>query len=112
MTFAILAAEATITLATGNWSAPSAVLPVLLYCDADALSAFETAAAAAAASALCLTSERVDSSRVHCRNIGPSVAAECPTLEIANKHPDQATHAITDSLTPPSLQRGQGPRHT
>lgn len=79
-TFGSTAAEAAMTLAIGRSPEHSSILPVLLYSDARRLSALEMDAAAAAASAFCLTSGRVDSSRLHCRRIAPSAAADCPSL--------------------------------
>ena len=82
ITFAMLAALATTTEAEiGSASGKDA--PCTLYSSAREVSAFDTAAAAAASSALCLTASSSDASRVHVRSTGPADAAEVPTLHIA-----------------------------
>lgn len=82
ITFAMLAALATTTEAEIG-SALDEDASCRLYSSAREVSAFDTAAAAAASSALCPTASSSDASRVHVRSTGPSDAAEVPTLHIA-----------------------------
>ena len=80
-TFAMPAALATTTEAEiGSALDEGASCP--LYSSARDVSAFDTAAAAAASSALCLTASSSDALRVHVRSTGPSDAAEVPALHI------------------------------
>ena len=82
ITFAMVAALATTTEAEIG-SALDDDPFCTLYSSAREVSAFDTAAAAAASSALCLTASSSDASRVHVRSTGPSDDAEVPTLHNA-----------------------------
>ena len=82
ITFAMLAALATSTDAEIG-SALDKDASCMLYSSAREVSAFDTAAAAAASSALRFTAPSSDASRLHVRSTGPPDAAEVPTLHIA-----------------------------
>ena len=80
LTLAMPAAVATTTVAD-RLSSPDEDALWVLYSSARDVCAFDTAAAEAAASALCLTASRAEASRLHSRGIGPSDAAEVPSLQ-------------------------------
>ena len=82
ITFAMLAALATATEAEIG-SVLDEAASCTLYSSAREVSAFDTAAAAAASSALCRTASSSDASRVHVRSTGPSDDAKVPTLHSA-----------------------------
>ena len=79
LTLAMPAAVATTTVA--DRLSPLDEDVWVLYSSARDVCAFDTAAAEAATSALCLTASRAEASRFHLRVIGPSDAAEVPSLQ-------------------------------